>query len=131
MTFKELKNFIESELKTIYEITEIEAFLYRLIDYKLKLSRIDFILTPNRILDNENIIFFKNAITSLKQEKPIQYILGEAHFYGLIFKVTPHTLIPRPETEELVDWMKTDCLLKNNELIFTIYSSCQFSQLDF
>ena len=48
---------------------------------------------------------FQKAIFRLKIHEPIQYIIGETEFYGLPFKVNKHTLIPRPETEELVEWI--------------------------
>ena len=47
----------------------------------------------------------------LLQQEPVQYVLGQADFYGLKFKVTPDVLIPRAETEELVHW-----ILETNEL---------------
>jgi release factor glutamine methyltransferase len=52
---------------------------------------------------------FLKAITRLKNYEPIQYIIGDTEFYGLVFKVNPSVLIPRPETEELVDWIIKDC----------------------
>jgi len=108
MILQELKQYIQQELKTVYEASEIDAFLYRLVGFKLGLNRIDFVLQPKLLLTEADCSFFEKVIDDLKLEKPIQYILGETDFYGLSFKVTPDTLIPRPETEELVNWILTD-----------------------
>jgi len=77
----------------------------------------DFLLNPNIEVSAEDVVFFDSAIQKLKSEQPIQYILGETEFYGLQFKVNENTLIPRPETEELVDWIiKDQLLIKNDQL---------------
>jgi len=109
MTLSDLKTKMQSVLAIVYEQTEIDSFFYILIDYKLGLSKMDFLLNPNTVLDDKDVLFFESAIQKLKEEQPIQYILGETEFYGLPFKVTENTLIPRPETEELVDWIVKDC----------------------
>ena len=61
-----------------------------------------------------------NKKNALKVEKPIQYILGSAHFYGMEFMVNEHTLIPRPETEELVSWILKDVSKSDNLNILDI-----------
>ena len=73
------------------------------------MSRVDLALKPDTEIDEIEIKKWKNIIAQLQLQKPIQYILGETEFFGLPFMVTPDVLIPRPETEELVDW-----ILKNN-----------------
>jgi len=109
MTLSDLKAKMKSVLAIIYDQTEIDSFFDILIDYKLRLSKIDFLLSPNTVVTDNDVLFFESAIQKLKEEQPIQYILGETEFYGLPFKVTENTLIPRPETEELVDWIVKDC----------------------
>lgn len=108
MNLTELKNTIHTKLQGLYEAEEINAFLYRLADFKLNLKRIDFALKQDLVIAKKDEGFLMNAIEELQQEKPIQYILGITEFYGLEFKVSSATLIPRPETEELVDWIITD-----------------------
>jgi release factor glutamine methyltransferase len=69
------------------------------------MKRIDLALHPDFEIDTMQLLQWETVLAQLKSEKPIQYILGETEFYGLSFLVNENTLIPRPETEELVDWI--------------------------
>ncbi len=69
------------------------------------LSRLEIALEPEKSVFEDAVEKFDEALTRLKTHEPIQYIIGETEFFGLPFKVNKHTLIPRPETEELVEWI--------------------------
>ena len=97
--------YFKEELNSIADAREITAWAYLVIQYLLGLNRSDTIVYSNKVISIKNSDCIKQIINELKENKPIQYILGEAEFYGLKFKVNNHTLIPRPETEELVDWI--------------------------
>ena len=103
MTLKVLKIHFQNELQSIYDKEEIDSFFFMITEKFYKIRRIDFTLNPD--FEIENTSEWETIISDLKQEKPIQYILGEAWFYGLKFKVNENTLIPRSETEELVEWI--------------------------
>lgn len=97
-------NFFNS-LKNIQEEQEIESFFFILTEYLHNLKRVDVALNPNFELKDAEVDKWNTILAQLQQEKPIQYITGEAWFYGLRFEVNENTLIPRPETEELVEWI--------------------------
>jgi release factor glutamine methyltransferase len=105
MTLKKLKKICIDQLSTQYPIEEIESFYFILLEDRLNLKRVDIALNPNLNILPEDWTYFNNCISKLYKEIPIQYIIGNTEFYGLPFKVTPDTLIPRPETEELVQWI--------------------------
>ena len=102
MLVKDLKQIFHKELDAIYGKDEVFSFFFMLTEQYCNISRLDVALdTKISITKEEQEQLFK-ALERLKQHTPIQYILGETEFYGLPFKVNANTLIPRPETEDLV-----------------------------
>ena len=97
--------YFKEELHGITDTREITAWAYLVIQYLFGLNRSDTIVYSNKVISMKNSDQIKQIINELKENKPIQYILGETEFYGLKYKVNKHTLIPRPETEELIDWV--------------------------
>lgn len=93
------------ELSPIYDVGEAESFFYLILEDKKQLKRIDLALNLDLTFSNEEIQFWNSILDSLKKEIPIQYLLGKTSFYGLEFEVNENVLIPRPETEELVEWI--------------------------
>ena len=123
MVLKELQNIFHIELDIIYGKDEVNSFFFLCTEYYLSVPRIQLTLEPEfAITKPETETFFK-VLEDLKQQKPLQYILGETEFYGLPFKVNEHVLIPRPETEELVDLIirsVTSSLVENSIKILDI-----------
>lgn len=108
MTVNELRSRFFTSLKDEYPSEETQAFFYELTEFYLQLRRIDVALKPGLEISAEVSDLFSEAITKLKRQQPIQYITGATEFFGLSFQVNKHTLIPRPETEALVEWILKD-----------------------
>ena len=105
MRLKDIQDVFHKELDDLFGKEEVDSFFNLLIEYYLDLKRIHLVLEPEYVITKEEEQPLFEALAHLKLQKPIQYILGETEFYGLPFKVNSHTLIPRPETEELVNWV--------------------------
>lgn len=105
MSVKELKTYFISSLKSLYPSKEVLSFFNLLAEKSLGLSRIAIALQPEKQISEKEKFVFDNAISRLKNFEPIQHILGTTEFFGLPFLVDKNVLIPRPETEELVDWI--------------------------
>ncbi len=106
---KELRRLFYDALASQYPQTEVESFFYLSSEAILDYSRFDVSTHLDSEISDENVREFQNYIERLQNFEPIQYIIGATEFYGLNFKVNSHTLIPRPETEELVDWIVQEC----------------------
>ena len=115
MILKKFQNTFHKELDAIYGANEVDSFFNLLTEYYLGLNRLALALKPNLEINELDEIKFQDALNKLKEELPIQYIIGETEFFGLRFKVNKNTLIPRPETEELVDWVLSQQRLTNNQ----------------
>ncbi|MDD4192590.1 MAG: peptide chain release factor N(5)-glutamine methyltransferase [Mangrovibacterium sp.] len=96
---------IREELKDHYPSAEIEGLIRFLFTVWKQYTVTDLLTKREERLSSGDRHFLSGVIKRLKEQEPIQYILGEAEFFGLPFFVTPDVLIPRPETEELVDWV--------------------------
>ena len=105
MKLSQLKINCTTQLQGIYDKEEIHSFFYLLCDSFLNYRRFDVSMNHDRLLSKPTMARFDSALARLQAREPIQYILGCTEFYGLPFQVNKHTLIPRPETEELVDWI--------------------------
>ncbi|MDP2891433.1 MAG: peptide chain release factor N(5)-glutamine methyltransferase [Bacteroidota bacterium] len=96
---------IRKELAGIFPQEEIESLIFLIFEKLKGYSRTRFLLAKEEQLNAEEIEEIGQIIVRLKNHEPIQYILGETEFYGLPFYSVPGVLIPRPETEELVQWI--------------------------
>lgn len=105
MLLKDLQYIYHKELDAIYGKEEVNSFFFLCNEHYLNLPRFQLALQPEFTMNKSETETFLKVLEELKQQKPIQYILGETEFYGLPFKVNKNVLIPRPETEELVDWI--------------------------
>lgn len=103
MTIREYTKHITETLQPLYDVHEAAAVAKAYIQARLALPAHELVLRGNDTLSAAKIRQFDNELLLLQQGTPLQYVLGETEFYGLTFKVSPDVLIPRPETEELVD----------------------------
>ena len=104
-TIKDVFDNYRRELKDVYETNETEALTLLVINEICKISKAKIKAFPEIELSTEQAEALNNTVKELKTGRPVQYILGRTEFYGLPFNVNPSVLIPRPETEELVEWV--------------------------
>ncbi len=121
---KAIARQISEELTDSYSAGEIYALTRIIATELLGIPQMTFYLKDDITLTAEQQALLDNAIERLKKQEPIQYILGYSDFCGLRFKVNPATLIPRPETSELVEWIASEAIGKESILDIGTGSGC-------
>jgi release factor glutamine methyltransferase len=104
-TIRDVFAVFKQGLQTIYDANESEAVTLLAVSEISGFSKAKIKASPEHELTQQQFEKLTGILEELKTGRPIQYILGETEFYGLTFKVNPSVLIPRPETEELVEWV--------------------------
>jgi release factor glutamine methyltransferase len=103
-SFSDIKQYFKEKLQDKFSPNELKLILRDLTVKRFNISDIDY-LTFDSSLSESDLLFYHFALKRLLKDEPFQYILGETEFYGLKFDVGPGALIPRPETEGLIDWI--------------------------
>jgi len=104
-SIKKVISFIKSELMDFYPKNEINSFVDLIFEQLFNYSKTQLLISQDSEMQDVPYQNILAIIRDLKSFKPIQYILGKTVFYNLSFNLSPDVLIPRPETEELVDWI--------------------------
>lgn len=105
MKLQDLAGKFKRSLQDIYGNEEAESLFLIAIEAVLQYKRADYLIKKEEVISTEHLSKLQHILTELNSGKPLQYILGETVFYGFPFKVNSAVLIPRPETEELVEWV--------------------------
>lgn len=118
MNLKYIKDKFESKFEDFFSSKEeLISQFWMLSESTFELTRIEFALNPNFSPDTFRINTFNEYCVRLKSNEPIQYITGNAYFFGENFIVDENVLIPRPETEELVQWILDDNKKENTNIL--------------
>jgi release factor glutamine methyltransferase len=116
MTIQEARIHSIGQLQTIYEEGEAVSISEWLIENLSGLKKTDRAFQKEKELSTEQQVQFNTWLLALLDHEPIQYVLNEAWFCGLKLYVDKNVLIPRPETEELVEWIISNCRFPVDEL---------------
>lgn len=113
MTIDDARKKITKSIATIYHESEAKNIAELIIEHITKQSRIESFLKKQKDLSEEETKLLDQSIDRLKKHEPVQYVTNECWFANMKFYVDKNVLIPRPETEELVDWVVRDTSLKS------------------
>ena len=100
---QQILSFIRTELKELYTLSEIQTFTFQLMKFVCRMDKQAVLLDKGKKISTNECAEIERCVADLKKFRPIQYVTGETEFYGLPFNVYEGVLIPRPETEELVE----------------------------
>ena len=107
-----VNQYFHLKLDSLYESNEVDSFFWILVNAELNLERLDYMKDPDLRMSESQLLSFITFTRRLAKFEPVQYIAGHTDFMGLNINVSPSVLIPRPETEELVNWVVSNVSLE-------------------
>ena len=108
MTYSEGRNIFREKLKSLFEVNEIDFYFKTVLQSIFNIEQTALALSPTKLFNENQKRELEKVLKQLLQEQPLQYITGKAYFRSLTLTVNSSVLIPRPETEELVNWVLED-----------------------
>lgn len=115
----DLKIYFEKKLELHFSPSEVKFMFHRAVEKCLGLTKEELLFSKDTIrLSESDLLFVRSVANRLLDHEPFQYIIGDTEFFGLELKTDHRALIPRPETEELVDWIRDSYPDKNENLSF-------------
>ncbi len=109
MTLQEAGFYLRNQLRTVCDEGEASAIADWVMETLTGSDKTERMMYKNNAITSAEEEQLRNYASRLLRHEPVQYVLGEAWFCGLKFYVDEHVLIPRPETEELVEWIISNC----------------------
>lgn len=116
-TIENVIRHIKNELIEIYPEQEINSLAEIMLHHVVNLKKTDLLINRQKTINDQQFQTIEDITKQLKNHKPIQQILGETEFYNTTLKVNQHTLIPRQETEELVEWIIKDAFSEKKSIL--------------
>lgn len=119
-TIRAIKVYFRERLGNLFSDSEIKQVLNHAVKLRLGLNSSDLLLADDERLSESDLLYFRSIVKRLLADEPIQYIFGDTEFVGLLIKCDKRALIPRPETEELVDWILSESNAKEKLTILDL-----------
>lgn len=110
----DIRSHYRRKLMATFTEKEADSLLFLILMEYTSLTKAGIIAFHEQTVSESTLLKIHFCVKDLLKQKPIQYVLGKTEFFGLPFIVNSKVLIPRPETEELVDWVIQDCKLKKD-----------------
>jgi len=117
MTLSEFRSALKDTLQDFYSNSELDQLAKSLLMSRMNLNSTAYLLASEAEVSDEVLEQLRSDVQRLSMHEPLQYVLGNTTFYGLEIQCNPAALIPRPETEELVDWVLSEVQLHSCVLI--------------
>lgn len=117
---KSIRQYFTDRLQSLFSASEIRFMFQEALMVRLNLTKSELILSDTLRLSESDLLYFRSIVKRLLNNEPYQYIVGSTIFYDLRIKCDARALIPRPETEELVDWIVKDAGEKKHMRILDV-----------